>query len=145
MPAVFLRDAEERERAAEDDRQQAYTYRLDAPDYDHTDEFDAEDISRNKVTAMAAYLLGPLGVIIALLAGKDSPYADFHMRQGLKFVVVEALISFIALLLCWTIVVPAAAVGVAIILEIVKIVTFVSVCKGRAVEPAIIRSLGFLR
>ncbi len=145
MPAVFLRDAEERERAAEDDRQQAYTYRLDAPDYDHTDEFDAEDISRNKVTAMAAYLLGPLGVIIALLAGKDSPYADFHMRQGLKFVVVEALISFIALLLCWTIVVPAAAVGVAIILEIVKIVTFVSVCKGRAVEPAIIRSLRFLK
>ena len=38
-----------------------------APSYDHTAEFDAKDISDNKVIAMLAYLLGLVGVVIALL------------------------------------------------------------------------------
>ena len=39
-----------------------------APDpKDHTAEFDPEDIADNKVIAMAAYLLGTLGIIIALM------------------------------------------------------------------------------
>lgn len=146
MPAVLIRESGQKEPQQEDaSRQSAYTYRIDAPGYDHTDQFDPEDISENKVTAMAAYLLGPLGVIIALLAGQDSPYAAFHMRQGLKFVVVEALLTVISLLLCWTLIVPAVASVLALILGVVKIIAFVSVCKGRAVEPAIIRSLKFLK
>lgn len=144
MPAVFIGDAEE-EAEPKPEPEEPYTYRLEGPTWDHTDEFDQKDISDNKVTAMAAYLLGPLGVIIALLAGQNSPYAEFHMRQGLKFVVVEALLAIISVLLCWTLIVPAAAAIMAVILGVVKIIAFVSVCKGRAVEPAIIRSLGFLR
>lgn len=142
MPAVFVKDTPRKE---EREEKQDYTYRIEAPSYDHTDEFDPEDISDNKVTAMAAYVLGPLGVIIALLAGQNSPYAEFHMRQGLKFVVVEALIAIITMLLCWTLIVPVAAVIVMVILFVVKIITFFSVCRGKAVEPAIIRSLKFLK
>ena len=142
MPAVFVGGAEEE---AVPEPEEPYTYRLEGPTWDHTDEFDEKDISDNKVTAMAAYLLGPLGVIIALLAGQNSPFAEFHMRQGLKFVVVESLLSIIAVLLCWTVIVPVAAAILCIILGVVKIIAFVSVCKGRAVEPPIIRSLGFLR
>jgi len=142
MPAVFVGGAEEEEVP---EPEEPYTYRLEGPTWDHTDEFDEKDISDNKVTAMAAYLLGPLGVIIALLAGQNSPFAEFHMRQGLKFVVVESLLSIIAVLLCWTVIVPVAAAILCIILGVVKIIAFVSVCKGRAVEPPIIRSLGFLR
>ena len=142
MPAVFVGGAEEE---AAPEPEEPYTYRLEGPTWDHTDEFDEKDISDNKVTAMAAYLLGPLGVIIALLAGQNSPFAEFHMRQGLKFVVVESLLSIIAVLLCWTVIVPVAAAILCIILGVVKIIAFVSVCKGRAVEPPIIRSLGFLR
>lgn len=143
MPAVLV--GAEKEAQEEKAAEQGYTYRIDGPGYDHTDEFEAEDISANKVTAMAAYLLGPLGVIIALLAGQDSPYADFHMRQGLKFVVVEALLTIISVLLCWTLIIPAVAAIIAVILGVIKIIAVISVCRGRAVEPAIIRSLGFLK
>ena len=145
MPAVFVGDAEEEETARTKEPRPGYTYQIDAPGYDHTDEFEPEDISENKVIAMAAYLLGPLGVIIALLAGKESPYADFHMRQSLKFVVVEALLVIVSTLLCWTLIIPALAAIAWIVIGVVKIITFIMVCKGRSVEPAIIRSLGFLK
>lgn len=144
MPAVFIRDSSDGEETDEGEKE-PYTYRLDAPGWDHTEEFEAEDISNNKVTAMAAYLLGPIGVIIALLAGKESPYAAFHMRQGLKITIVEALVSIIMLVLCFTLIIPAAGAIALIILWIVRIISFVSVAKGRAVEPPIIRSLGFLK
>ena len=36
--------------------------------YDHTAEFDPKDISDNKVLAMLVYLMGAVGIIIALLA-----------------------------------------------------------------------------
>ena len=37
---------------------------------DHTAEFDAKDISDNKVMAMLPYLMGTIGIIIALIASK---------------------------------------------------------------------------
>ena len=144
MPAVPVGDEQDPE--AENAEQQApYTYRLNAPGWDHTEEFKEEDISRNKVTAMAAYMLGAIGVIIALIAGKDSPYADFHMRQGLKIAIIEAVLSVISVLLCWTLIVPAAAAVCLVILLVIRLISFVSVCKGRAVEPPILRSFGFLK
>lgn len=139
MPAVFVGDA------PEEDEEEEKTSGQVRPAWDHTDEFKAKDVSDNKVTAMAAYVLGALGVIIAMFAGKESPYASFHMRQGLKFVVLEAVISIISVILCWTFIVPAAGMIVIIILGIAKIISFISVCKGRAIEPPIIRSLKFMK
>ena len=146
MPPVYVGGAEQAQ-SDEDEKAGAYTYtyRDEIPAWDHTEEFDEDDIADNKVVAMAPYLLGVMGVIIALLAGQNSPYAAFHMRQGLKFLIIDALLVIIALVLCWTLIIPAACAVVEIILAVIKIVCFVSVCKGRAVEPAIIRSLGFLR
>ena len=49
-----------------------------APDpFDHTSEFSAKDVSDNKVMAMLMYLMGTIGIIIALLAGTNSPYVGF--------------------------------------------------------------------
>ena len=45
--------------------------------YDHTSEFDPRDISANKVVSMLCYLLSWIGIIIALLAAGNSPYAAF--------------------------------------------------------------------
>ena len=59
--------------------------------YDHTAEFDPQDISDNKVFAMLGYLLGTVGIIIALLASRKSPFTMFHVRQALKFTVVNIL------------------------------------------------------
>lgn len=116
--------------------------------YDHTAEFDHKDICDNKVYAMLPYLLGWIGVIVALLASKlntsGSSYTEFHVRQSLKLTVVNNLLMIVALVLCWTFIVPVVCVIMWIILWVVKIIGFFSVCSGNAKELPIIRSLGFL-
>jgi len=112
--------------------------------YDHTAEFDPKDISDNKVFAMVCYLLSFIGIIIALLASKDSEYAKFHVRQALKLTVTEILVVIVGAVvpfLGWFIVLP---VGL-IIVFVLEIICFFQVCSGKAKEPAIIRNLGFLK
>ena len=100
---------------------------------DHTAEFDPQDISDNKVVCMLVYLSSFVGIIIALLIGKDSPYVNFHLRQALKFLVCEILLGLIA-------------AGIAIcVLAVIQLICFFQVCQGKAKEPAIIRSLSFLK
>lgn len=112
---------------------------------DHTAEFDPKDISDNKVMAMMPYIMGTIGIIIALLASRESAYTYFHVRQALKLTVVETLIGLVSLLLCWTIVVPIVG-GIAIVVfKVISIICFFQVCGGKAKEPAIISSLGFLK
>ena len=77
--------------------------------FDHTAEFDPKDISENKVVAMLTYILSFIGILIALHIGKESPYASFHLRQALKFLVLDALLTICGAVLVWTIVVPIAA------------------------------------
>lgn len=124
--------------------------------YDHTAEFDKKDISDNKVIAMLVYLMGPIGIIIALLAGSTSAYAGFHVRQALKFTAVE-IIASIALMVCILInVIPylgwfvygllaLAYVGLIGTLTVLKFICFFQICKGKAKEAAIIRNLKFLK
>lgn len=112
---------------------------------DHTAEFDPEDIAKNKVIAMAAYLLGTLGIIIALLAAPDSKYATFHSRQALKFSIVDILLSIIMVVLCWTLIVPIAGGICILILLVIRIICFFQVCSGKAKDAPIIGSLPFLK
>ena len=114
-------------------------------EFDHTAEFDTKDISDNKVVSMLCYLFGTIGIIIAFLGANNSPYAAFHVRQALKFKVAEILMWLIALLTFWTfITIPAAGI-MSIVFFVIKIICFVQICKGQAKEPAIIRSLKFLK
>lgn len=113
--------------------------------YDHTAEFTPKDISDNKVISMLVYLMGAIGIVIALLAANSSPYAAFHVRQALKFTVVTILLAIVTAVLCWTIIVPIVAGITALALLVVKIICFFQICKGKAVEPYIIRSLTFLK
>ena len=116
-----------------------------ADPYDHTAEFDPKDISDNKVIAMLCYLLGSIGVIIALLAANKSDYAAFHVRQALKLTVVNVLLGIVAIVLAITIVVPIAAAICVGIVSVLRIIAFFQICCGKAKEPAIIRNLKFLR
>ena len=113
--------------------------------YDHTAEYDPKDISDNKVIAMLVYLMGTIGILIALLGSHSSPYVMFHVRQALKFQVVGALMLIATALLFWTIIVPIAYAIMSVVLAVIQIICFFSICSGKAKEPAIIRSLGFLR
>jgi len=122
-----------------------YNYAPPYDPYDHTSEFDAKDISENKVVSMLVYLMGAIGIVIALLASNTSKYAAFHVRQALKFTVVEILALLCTLLLFWTFIVPIAYAILMIVLTVLKFICFFQICAGKAKEPVIIRSLGFLR
>ncbi len=113
--------------------------------YDHTAEFDPQDISDNKVYAMLVYLMGTIGIIIALLAAQSSRFVAFHVRQALKIVAVNLLMGIISAVLIWTFIVPIAAGVMAVVFWVIKIICFFQVCSGKAKEPAIIRSLGFMK
>ena len=93
---------------------------------------------------MLLYLLSVVGILIALLS-QNSPYVSFHVRQALKFLVVETLVGLVTAILCWTVIVPIAAGIFYAVLWVVKIMCFVSICKGEAKEPVIIRSFTFLK
>lgn len=112
---------------------------------DHTAEFSAKDISDNKVLAMVPYLLGTLGIILALLASKESPYVSFHVRQALKITVVNTLLGIITGLLFWTFIIPILAGICFAVLFVIKIICFFNVCSGKAKEPPLIGSLNFLK
>ena len=122
--------------------QQSYQPAFDQ--YDHTSEFDKEDISKNKVFCMLAYLMGAVGIIIALLGSSKSEYTAFHLRQALKFLVVELLAGVCSVLLVWTIIVPIAYAVLSVTLFVLKIICFFQVCGGKAKDAAIIRDLKFL-
>lgn len=113
--------------------------------YDHTTDFDAQDISDNKVYAMMAYLLDFIGIIIALMVAKESPYAKFHAKEAAKLTIVSYIVVFFTAVLAWTCIVPFAGCILAGILFVLKVIAFVQVCKGKAVEPWLIRSLKFLQ
>lgn len=110
--------------------------------YDHTAEFDPKDISDNKVFAMICYLMGFIGIIVALLATNSSKYAMFHVRQALKIEVASILSIFVLIIpfLGWI-----AFPILQGIIWVIKIISFFQICSGKAKEPAIIRSFGFLR
>lgn len=113
--------------------------------YDHTKEFSDEDIHENKLVALLIYTMGLIGIVIASLVAKDSAYVKFHTRQGMKFVIAEFLLGIVIGLLCWTIIIPICGGIAFIILFVLKCISFVQVCGNKACEPAILRSIGFLK
>lgn len=80
--------------------------------------------------------------IVALLATHSSKYTMFHVRQALKITVVSILSVFVLIIpfLGWI-----AFPILQGILWVIKIISFFQICSGKAKEPAIIRSFGFLR
>ena len=64
---------------------------------DHTAEFDPADISENKVIAMAPYLMGWVGIIVALLAINNSKYVSFNVKQTLKLEICLVLSAFLCI------------------------------------------------
>ncbi len=116
-----------------------------ADPYDHTASYDPQDISDNKVYCMLIYLMGAVGIIIALLASRDSGYVRFHVRQCVKITVCEMLLGILAAVLAITFIVPIVAGLAMIVLLVVQIICFFRICKGQAKEAPIVCKLNFLR
>lgn len=113
--------------------------------YDHTDEFTPQDIADHKLLCMLVYLLDFVGMILALMAAKESEYTAFHMKQSMKMTILESLLLITAFLLSWTVIVPVLATICFAILLILKLIAVYQVSAGKSVEPAIIRSMKFLK
>ncbi|MBO4415741.1 MAG: hypothetical protein J5824_07155 [Lachnospiraceae bacterium] len=127
------------------DENAPFSYRSIEAMYDHTAEFEPGDISDNKCFALLPYLLGALGIIITALISLSSPFAKFHLRQAVKFLVTKVLIFICSVALFWTVIVPIIGAVCLFIIFILKIVTVVQIFSGKACEPAIIRSIGILK
>ena len=112
---------------------------------DHTAEFDSADIRENKLFAAICYVASFLGIIVALLAAKDSPFVRFHIRESLKIAITEIILILIAVVGMITIIVSIAAYICIIILAVVEVICFIRTLKGRAVEAPIVKGLNFLK
>ncbi len=87
--------------------------------------FDAKDIEENKYVAMLSYL-GIL-FLVPLLMKKESPFAQFHAKQGLVLVIAWIIGSFVF----W---VPIIGWALAIALFVVNVMAFVKTLSGEAWE-----------
>ncbi len=112
---------------------------------DHTSEFDANDVQENKLFAMLGYLFGFIGIAVALLAKRESAYVDFHIKQALKICILNGLLALAAGVLVWTFIVPFAVIIATTVLEVISVICFFDVCKGKAKEPAIVCKISFLK
>ncbi|MCR5670314.1 MAG: zinc-ribbon domain-containing protein [Butyrivibrio sp.] len=108
---------------------------------DHTAEFDPKDIADNKLFAVMPYIVGVLGIIIALLV-KDSAFARFHAKNAIRLEIAELLsvIMFIIPILGWI----AGAICL-VILSVVEIICLVQVLQGKAKDAPIVSGIGFLK
>lgn len=119
---------------------------------DKTAMFDPQDISDNKVFALAAYMLGVLGLILASFAAHNSPYARFHVRQSVKLNVTGALLAFVAIVMLWILFVPILGIVfylcVAVcfvIIAVLYVICVINVFCGKAKEVPIVGSFKFLK
>ena len=121
-----------------------YTVGVDmGSDYTHT--FNQEDISKNKVFALGVYLMGILGIIIAMLAAQKSPFAMFHAREAMKLQLTTLLFALITIVLAFTIVIPILYLVWMIIALVLTIICFVRAAKGQAKLVPIIGNMGMFK
>ncbi len=96
-----------------------------------------EDIENNKFIAALSYF--GLLVLIPLLAKKDSPYCQFHAKQGLVLLIAGVLLSFI-----WVIPILGWIIGIfgTLFLLFLFIMGLVNSLGGEAKELPVIGQYG---
>lgn len=60
---------------------------------DTTSQFDPMDVARNKSMAVLSYI--GLLFLIPLLAAKESPFAQFHAKQGVTLFILEIAVNIV--------------------------------------------------
>ena len=105
---------------------------------DTTSEYDAQDIEKNKVMAVLAYIL----FFIPLLAAKDSKFARFHTNQGLVLFLGGIIASVVAAIpvIGW-IVAPIAG----LVITVLAIIGILNALNGKAKELPVIGKFKILK
>lgn len=84
--------------------------------------FDEKDITENKYVAALAYVW--ILFLVPLLAKKDSPFAQFHAKQGLVLCVVAIICS----------IVPVIGWLATVVLFVVAVIAVIKTLSGEAWE-----------
>lgn len=120
-----------------------FTQLNDTPDT--TADYTKEDIDKNKVMGVLAYL--GLLVLVPLLAAKDSKFARFHSNQGLVLLIAEGICSVLSAILSlipfWLIRLPIYLVQIA--LFVLAIIGIVNAAGGKAKELPVIGKITILK
>ena len=105
---------------------------------DTTSEYDAQDIEKNKVMAVLAYIL----FFIPLLAAKDSKFARFHTNQGLVLFLGGIIASVVAVIpvIGWII---APIVG--LVITVLAVIGIINALNGKAKELPVIGKFKILK
>lgn len=105
---------------------------------DTTAEYDAQDIEKNKVMAVLAYIL----FFIPLLAAKDSKFARFHTNQGLVLFLGGIIASVVAAIpvIGW-IIAPIAG----LVITVLAVIGIINALGGKAKELPIIGKFKILK
>ena len=105
---------------------------------DTTDQFDKDDIEKNKAMGLLAYIL----FFIPLLAAKDSPFARYHANQGLVLFLCGLISSvlWIIPILGWII-----APILSIVITVLAVIGIINALNGKAKELPIIGKFKILK
>lgn len=100
-------------------------------------QYTPEDVQENKVIAFLSYL--GLLVLIPLLAKKDSPFAQFHAKQGLVLLIAWVALGIISWIpfIGWVI----GIIGL-IVLAVFGIMGIINALSGQAKELPLIGQFG---
>lgn len=104
---------------------------------EETSLYTQEDIQDNKVIAALSYF--GLLVLVPLLAKKDSPYCQFHAKQGLVLLIAWVIIGIIAVIpiLGWIV----GFLG-SIFLLVLFVIGLINAIGGKAKELPVIGQFG---
>ena len=105
---------------------------------DTIEQFDKDDVEKNKVMGVLAYIL----FFIPLLAAKDSPFARFHANQGLVLFLggIASSILMVIPILGWLL-----APVVSIIIMVLSVIGIINALNGRAKVLPIIGKFKILK
>ena len=105
---------------------------------DTTDQFDKDDIEKNKAMGLLAYIL----FFIPLLAAKDSPFARYHANQGLVLFICGLISSLLWIIpiLGWII-----APILSIVITVLAVIGIINALNGKAKELPIIGKFKILK
>lgn len=119
---------------------------------DSTEEFDSNDIEKNKAMAVFSYL--GLLVLIPIFAAQDSKFAKFHANQGLILFIAEAAFSsiigfsfkiFLMNLSFFNFFGGLVEIAIGVVFTVFSIIGIVNAVKGKAKELPIIGSIRLIK
>jgi uncharacterized membrane protein len=105
-----------------------------------SEEFDREDVEKNKVMAVLAYIL----FLIPLLAAKESKFAMFHTNQGLVLflgAIAVNIVGGIIPILGWFVILPLGN----LFIFILAIIGIINAAKGEAKPLPLIGGIKILK